>query len=321
MRERESTVRAGLSDEWTRVAAVYLGAAADSSNGGRSPRRRRLGLTAGAGEMAHERGMRTMTETTSAVSPSAGIVPGDVPGGPSTSQTIMVPSLQRLLSVVPSDAPKTLYRSAVMEENILGKDTTSGREWAFRQLRRFYALDPRSLLFRALRDLWRGDESGQRLLALLCAMARDPVLRASSSVILSAEQGEAVYPHDFEAAIENAFPGAYKQNTRRTTAQKVASSWTQAGHLRAEKPTRKVRAHVHPTESAVAYALLLGHIQGARGHALFETLWTKILDQQRSRLLDLATSASQAGMLEFRNAGGVVEIGFRELLRPMEDEL
>lgn len=262
-----------------------------------------------------------MMEAISATPRTIDIVPGDVPGGPSTSQTIMVASLQRLLSVVPSEAPKSLYRSAVMEENVLGKDTTSGREWAFRQLRRFYALDPRSLLFRALRDLWRGDESGQRLLALLCAMARDPVLRTSSSVILSAEQGETVYPHDFEAAIENAFPGAYKQNTRRTTAQKIASSWTQSSHLHAEKPTQKVRAQVHSTEAAVAYALMLGHLQGVRGHALFETLWTKILDQPRSRLIGLATSASQAGMLEFRNAGGVVEIGFRELLRPMEDEL
>ena len=72
------------------------------------------------------------------------IVPADVPGGPSTSQTIMVSSLQRVLSLLPPDAPRGAYRSAVMEENVLAKDTTSGREWAFRQLRRFYG--PRSSL-------------------------------------------------------------------------------------------------------------------------------------------------------------------------------
>lgn len=262
-----------------------------------------------------------MPRTTSAASPVTDIVQGDVPGGPSTSQTIMVSSLQRLLAVVPSGAPKALYRSAVMEENILGKDTTSGREWAFRQLRRFYGLDPDSLLFRALRDVWADGASGQPILALLCAMARDPVLRATSAVILAAEPGEVIQSSDFEAAIEAAFPGAYKQNTRRTTAQKVASSWTQSGHLHAEKPTQKVRVHVHPTEAAVSYALLLGHLQGARGQALFETLWARVLDQPRSRLLDLAATASQRGMLEYRSAGGVVEIGFRELLRPMEDQL
>ena len=105
---------------------------------------------------------------------AAEIVRGDLPGGPSTSQTIMVSSLQRLLSLLPPGAPPEVYRSAVMEDNVLGKTTTGGREWAFRQLRRFYALDPRALLFRALRDLWLDDASGQPLLALLCATAREP---------------------------------------------------------------------------------------------------------------------------------------------------
>jgi hypothetical protein len=248
------------------------------------------------------------------------IVRGDVPGGPSTSQTIMVSSLQRLLSLLPLEVLPDAYRAAVMDENVLGKDTTSGREWAFRQLRRFYALDPHSLLFRALRDLWLDDASGQPLLALLCAAARDPVLRASASVILASEPGEVVGPTNFEAVIEAAFPGAYNENTRWTTAQKVASSWTQSGHLHAAKRTQKTRVHVHPTSAAASYALLLGHLQGIRGEALFETLWAQVLDQPKSRLLDLASVAGQQGMLEFRHGGGVVEIGFRHLLRPFADE-
>ena len=142
-------------------------------------------------------------------SETARFVRGDVPGGPSTSQTIMVSSLQRLLSLLPPDASADAYRSAVMEDNILGKTTTGGREWAFRQLRRFYALDPRSLLlFRALRDLWLDDASGQPLLALLCAIARDPVLRASASVILSAEPGEVVGPADFEVSYRSCVSGS-----------------------------------------------------------------------------------------------------------------
>jgi hypothetical protein len=34
--------------------------------------------------------------------------------------------------------------------------------------------------------------------------------------------------------------------------------------------------------------------------------------------MDLAVAASQRGLLEFRAAGGVVDIGFRELLRPFQ---
>lgn len=241
-------------------------------------------------------------------------------GGPSISQTIMVASLQRLLSVVPPTGAPEDYRSAVVNENVLAKQTTGGREWAFRRLRQFYGLDPRVLLFRALRDLWPDDIAGQPLLAMLCALARDPVLRASSVVILDSTYGSEVTPAAFDAAIEETFPGRYNDNTRLTTAQKVASSWHQSGHLCLETRTRKVRSKPHTTAGDVAYALLLGHLEGTRGQALFETNWARILDQPKSRLVDLAQAASQRGLIEFRSAGGVVDVGFRELLRPLEGE-
>jgi hypothetical protein len=227
----------------------------------------------------------------------------------------MVASLQRLLAQLPPASSPAEYRGAVMEQNVLGKATASGREWAFRQLRRFYALDPGSLLFRALRDLWEHDKPGQPLLALLCAIARDPVLRASAGVILGSEPGEPVTASDFEAAIEERFPGAYKENTRRTTAQKVASSWDQSGHLHQEKTGAKVRTRARPTPGSTTYALMLGYLQDVRGRALFDTLWARVLDQPTSHLLDLAASASQYGMLELRQAGGVVDVGFLQLLR------
>lgn len=246
------------------------------------------------------------------------IVSGDVSGGPSTSQTIMVSSLRRLLTELPSDASQSAYRSAVMDENLLGKATTSGREWAFRQLRRFYVLDPRSLLFRALRDLWEHDPGCQPLLALLCALARDPVLRASATLIVGSAPGEVVTTSDFQTAIEEKFPATYNENTLRTTAQNVASSWDQAGYLHQAKRRSKVRTRVYPTSAATAYALMLGYLEGGRGQALFDTLWVRVLDQPRSHLLDLAAVASQQGMLELRQAGGIIEIRFRHLLRPFD---
>ena len=255
-------------------------------------------------------------EALSATGAGDEIVLGDVSGGPSTSQTIMVSSLRRLLSELPPDAEQSAYRSAVMDENILGKTTMGGREWAFRQLRRFYALDPQSLLFRALRDLWEHDLSGQPLLALLCALARDPVLRASASVIVGSAPGEAVTAGDFQAAIESKFPATYKENTLRKAARNVASSWDQAGYLHQEMRRSRVRTRAHPTSAATAYALMLGYLQGGRGQALFDTLWVRVLDHVPSHLLDLAAAASQQGMLEFRQAGGVIEVGFRQLLRP-----
>lgn len=249
------------------------------------------------------------------------IVDGSVSGGPSTSQTIMVSSLQALLDVIPEDGMPDDYRSAVMEENVLGKETVRAREWAFRQLRRFYGLNPQLLLFRALRDLWTDDPVGQPVLAMLCALARDPVLRSTAKLVLSAEAGRPVTPADFASAIEDAFPGAYGTKTLRTAAGNVASSWHQAGHLEKASRTEKVRAQATATPADLAYALLLGHMEGHSGQALFDTLWVQILDQPTSRLNDLALTASQRALIDFKNAGGIVEVGFGVLLRPMEDEL
>jgi len=45
---------------------------------------------------------------------STEIVTGDVPGRPSTSRTIMLSSLQRLLAELPADASPVAYRTAVI---------------------------------------------------------------------------------------------------------------------------------------------------------------------------------------------------------------
>lgn len=248
------------------------------------------------------------------------IVPGDRPGGPSTSQTIMVSSLSALLALLPPAASANSYRLAVLDDNVLGKRTAGAREWAFRQLRRFYVLDPATLLFRALRDLWPDSEPDRPLLAMLCAMARDPVLRASAPMVLASDVGAVVGPNDFENTIEEIFPGAYRASTRRATAQKLASSWQQSGHLHSQTPSRKVRARAASSPSTVAYALLLGHLQGVRGGALLDTPWAHVLDHPTSRLLDLAAAASQRGMIEFRHAGGLVDVSFHELLRPFDND-
>lgn len=233
----------------------------------------------------------------------------------------MVSSLQHLLAVLPAGAPQTAYRAAVMDENVLGKATVSGREWAFRQLRRYYAFDPAVLLFRSLRDLWDHDPAGQPLLAMLCALSRDQVLRSTSVLVLGAEVGSSLDRTDFEAAVEEAFPGAYSSNTRRTAAGNIASSWTQSGHFRHQGRSEKVRVRACCTPAPVAYALMLGYLQGHRGQALFETVWARTLDRPTSQLVELAATASQIGMLEFRHAGGVMEIGFGHLLRRFDDEL
>lgn len=249
------------------------------------------------------------------------IVPSEVRKSAITSQSIGVAELAAVLAVVPADAEAEAYRHVIVDRNILGLDTETGRSWRHKTLSRLYTLDPSSVLFRALRDLWELDAEARPLLAGLAAMARDTVFRATATLLGELSYGHEVATGDFASALHEAFPGAYQENTAKTIARKASMSWEQTGHLRPVRPGVRERVPAVCGPPNVAYALLFGHLQGHRGEALFETIWARVLDRPRSQLMDLAVTASQQGMVEFRSGGGVIEVGFAELLRPMEGQL
>lgn len=249
------------------------------------------------------------------------IVPGDVSGGTNTSHTIGLAGLMALLEAVPADAELADYERSAFEDNVLGKDTDEGRRRAFRYLRELYLLRPDALLFRALRDLWADDPSARPLLAGLCALARDAVFRASGAAILRAQAGESLTSAALAEAVLEQFPTNYGASTLAKIGRNTFSSWEQTGHLEGGDRATKVRTRATCEPANVAYALMLGHLEGVRGEALFETLWARVLDRPKSHLLDLAFGASQRGLLEFRHAGGVVDVKFHQLLRPFEGKL
>jgi hypothetical protein len=125
----------------------------------------------------------------------------------------------------------------------------------------------------------------------------------------------------FASAVGERFPDSYNDATLAKIGRNTFSSWEQTGHLVSPEHATKVRVRVTSRPANVAYALMLGHLQGYRGSALFDTLWATVLDQPKSHLMDLAFSASQRGFIEFRSAGGVVEVSFNGLLRPFKGEL
>lgn len=248
----------------------------------------------------------------------SGIIDADVRKSAITSCSIGVAELARLLSVVPPDGDVEDYERAVVDDNVLGLATESGRRWRFRTLRRLYLLRREAVLFRALRDLWDSDEAAQPLLAGLMAMATDTVFRATAETIVATAVGEAVSSATFCEPIERRFPGVYAASTLQTIASKAYVSWAMTGHLTdaAMRARSRQRVLAHCSPSNVAYALMLGHLQGHRGEALLDTGWVQVLDRAPSEVAQLAAVAAQQGMLEYRSAGGVLDVGFRELLRP-----
>jgi hypothetical protein len=226
----------------------------------------------------------------------------------------MLHELQLLLADTPADAGLEVYRAAVVEANVLGKRSSVTRRATLRFLRELFALEPSVLLFRGLRDLWELDRAAQPHLALLCSVARDPLLRASAPHVLELVPGTTVSAPELASCIATCFPDRYRPNILSRTGRNLLASWRQAGFVAPAPRRERVRAQA--TVPATAYALLLGYLCGARGEVLFETLWARLLDAPPHVVRELAAAASRQGWLEYRQAGGVTEISFRQLLRP-----
>ena len=103
---------------------------------------------------------------------------------------MMLRELSELFETVPADATADDYGTAIVEENALGKRTWATRRSSRQRLNEMYGLDPRLPLFRVLRRLWEADSGGRPLLALLCVLARDPLLRLTAGNMLSLVEGQ-----------------------------------------------------------------------------------------------------------------------------------
>lgn len=225
----------------------------------------------------------------------------------------MLEELKTLLAYCnASVCSKKEYITAISEENCLGKRSAKTRMLTYRHMASLYALDSEVLLFRALLYFWYRDTQSQPLLALLCAYARDTILRDSATFIRNHSMGERVSREALEAYIDSKSPGRLSQATLRSTAQNINASWTQTGHLRGRR--LKIRSQAMPGAGCVAYALFLGYLTGARGGGLFQNEFTQLLDCKEDTILSLAEEASRKGWITLKRIEDVVEVQFPELL-------
>lgn len=96
----------------------------------------------------------------------------------------MLDELSHLLHAVPGEASRADYAVAVMEGNCLRKRTAATRKLSLQRLTELYGLNGQIILFRVLRDLWGQHQTSRPLLALLLALARDPLLRATARAVV-----------------------------------------------------------------------------------------------------------------------------------------
>jgi len=236
----------------------------------------------------------------------------DNPMGTHTYRSIALGELRKLAAAVEPFAPYQEVRRLVLDENVLSKATQASREKTLRILREFYALRPEVPVYSALRFLWDHDVREQPLLALLCACARDPVLRESASVVLPWPVATSLPKNVMEDALRSAYPGRYSPDVIRRMTRNLLSSWTQSGHLSGHSVKIRCRALSGP--ASTVYALFLGYLSGGQGNALFDTLWVKLLDAPLDQVYRNAFEASKLGWIDYGSAGGVTDIGFNGVL-------
>ncbi len=155
-------------------------------------------------------------------------------------------------------------------------------------------------------------------MALLCAYARDAILRMSAPYVLVLEPGERVSREALEQFLDWEQYGRFSKATLRSIAQNINSTWTQSGHLMGK--VKKVRARARATPGSTAYALFLGYLEGIRGEALFLSEYAKLLDCSVGRAIELAEEASRRGWIVMKRVGKVIEVVFPQLLTGEEME-
>jgi hypothetical protein len=231
----------------------------------------------------------------------------------------MLSELRALLAASHQGASREDYELAILENNVLSKRSSATRGRSARYLRELYVLDPSTALFRGLVRLWTADVTAQPLLALICALARDPLLRATASVVLAASEGERLTSQDLSKAVVSRFPDSYSESVAGKIGRNAASSWTQSGHLKGRSIKVRVMANARP--ASLAYALFVGHLAGEAGAGLFETVYARALDRPRYMLREEAFAAAKRGWIDFREAGEIVDVGFRWIGRDQNAEV
>jgi hypothetical protein len=231
--------------------------------------------------------------------------------GTHTSRTIMFEELSTLFKCASPTASRSDYAALIVEQNCLAKGTAATRRLTNQRLGELYSLNLSVPIFRILRRLWDIDEPSRRLLALTCALARDPLLTASAPVIMSLSEDREFLRDPLREAIRNHVGDRLKDAIIDKVVRNIASSWSQSGHL--EGRTFKRRRRVEPRAVNVTYSLFMGYMAGFRGEELFSSGWIAVLDCTPPAARALALDAKRMGLIDLRTAGGVTEINLSRL--------
>ena len=239
--------------------------------------------------------------------------------GGHSARSMMFREFRALILAMPLAVARDDFARAVVEENALEKPTLSSRKKSLRHLMELYGMDPSKALFRVLWDLGHADLDSLPQLCLVCAYARDPQLRHSFELIRTLRRSEVLARTDMEQHLENSFPGRFSPAMKKSMAQNVNTTWTFGGHLAGKK--KKARQLPEPRPVSAAYAMFVGYLTGLRGERLLDSAFASLVASNRSQLQAALSLASAKGLLSLKQAAGIVEFDFSNLLTSAEKAL
>jgi len=238
--------------------------------------------------------------------------------GGHSARSMMFLEMHALVRAMPLSVIKDDFTQAIIEENVLEKPTLSSRKKSFRHLMELYGLDPSKAVFRVLWELGHADLDSLPQLCLICAYARDPQLRHSFELVRSLRLGEVLARSAMEQHLENGFPGRFSSAMKKSMAQNVNTSWTFGGHLAGR--VKKIRRLPESRPISASYAMFVGYLVGLRGERLLDSTFAALVAPSRSQLQTALALASARGLLSLKQAAGIVEFDFSNLLTPAEQD-
>lgn len=198
-------------------------------------------------------------------------------------------------------------------ENVTGKKSNSGVEKTANYLKRLYGFDIQYPPFLAFKYFWKIADSHEKpLIAFLYAVNQDDLLAESIEVLQQVKSGEKATIELFEEVIEKYHPNQYSENTRRSMAQNMASSWKQAGFI--EGKVKNIRTEAEITYRVACFAFLLAYLKGDRGDFIWISIGVKALCLPESKLRELAFECAKRDLMQYQYAGNVTAISFTSLL-------
>ncbi len=199
-----------------------------------------------------------------------------------------------------------------LNQNVINKKTKSGVEKTTGYLKRLYSFDLNYPAFKALKYFWQiSDEKNKPILALLYAIGHDYALAESISVIVETKLGDKVTVEKLEKNIESRHPNVYSENTRKSMAQNIASSWKQAGFI--EGKVKNIRTQPEISFLVACFAFLLAYLKGDRGDFIWNSIGVKALCLNETKLRDLAIECAKRDLMQYQYAGSVTAISFNNL--------